>query len=442
MIPIRARWTLAVVVSAIPFLSACASSGALGTAGTKEEKLDSYAEFREGDVLIVDGQRVRLATGADFKGRGEARDFASIPLGYEVKARGIRLADGTLLADELEAKPNGNALFENQVRSLTDEAEQSYRRAGNCFQEGSDGNRKTIGKLYERGPQVARVRRIMNRLLPPYIDPDSVRVYVIENDEWNAFAMGNYSIYVYSGLLRDLDDDELAIVIGHELVHASHEHTRRQFKKAMWVQLAALGVSLLAEDIDNKTAREVVQLLALFSAMTWHNGFGRTLEDQADRVGLRYAYEGGFDVTRGPRLWNRFANKYGEPGKVANFFFGDHSLARKRAVNLERELALNYPEGPRAAQRQPRPRIRELRPEQPNRGARASSAAAAPAQALSSAPVMNSAQVDIRPGMSMKQVRALLGSPLRSERIGAYNYWKYPDFDVVFEGSLVKDVEF
>jgi len=34
-----------------------------------------------------------------------------------------------------------------------------------------------------------------------------VRVYVIENKEWNAFAMGNYSIYVFSGLLDDMDDD-------------------------------------------------------------------------------------------------------------------------------------------------------------------------------------------------------------------------------------------
>ena len=32
-------------------------------------------------------------------------------------------------------------------------------------------------------------------------------IYVIENPEWNAFAMGNYSIYVFSGLLDALDDD-------------------------------------------------------------------------------------------------------------------------------------------------------------------------------------------------------------------------------------------
>jgi hypothetical protein len=38
----------------------------------------------------------------------------------------------------------------------------------------------------------------------------------------------------------------------------------------------------------------------------------------------------------------RFAEKYGDSGKLANFFFSDHSLARARARNLERELSLNY----------------------------------------------------------------------------------------------------
>ena len=83
--------------------------------------------------------------------------------------------------------------------------------------------------------------------------------------------------------------------------------------------------------------------------MAWKNGYGRSLEDQADRVGLRYAYEAGYDITKGPRLWQRFARKYGEPGKVQNFFFSDHSLSAARAAKLERELALNYPEGPKLA---------------------------------------------------------------------------------------------
>ena len=72
------------------------------------------------------------------------------------------------------------------------------------------------------------------------------------------------------------------------------------------------------------------------------DGYSRDQEDQADRVGLRYAYEAGFDVSKGPGLWARFAEKYGDKDKVTNFFFGSHSLSSERARNLQKELRFNY----------------------------------------------------------------------------------------------------
>jgi Zn-dependent protease with chaperone function len=433
------------LVSACFVLGACASPGGVrGPDGVrvKEERLDGYAEWRAGDMLIVDGQRVLIAPGARFKGKGDARDFGSIPLGYEVKVKGTRIEDGAILASELEARPNNVALFEKQIMSLTDEAESSFRKAGRFYTEDANGEKTTVGRLRRDGPEVERMRAIVDALLPPYIDPGGVRVYVIENDEWNAFAMGNYSIYAYSGLLRDLDDDELAIVLGHELTHASHEHTRRQFKKAMWLQIAALGVSLLAEDIDNKDARAVTQLLVMFGAMTWQNGFGRQIEDQADRVGLRYAYEAGFDVTKGPRLWRRFAKKYGETGKVANFFFGDHSLARQRAQHLENELALNYPEGRKPGGRRPSVAVRSRGGAARRVNRPSSSAASDVAHALKATSSSDDSQGEIRAGMSKADVRRLLGKPEEIATIGREEHWKYSDFSVVFEGGRVTDVEF
>ena len=199
-------------------------------------------------------------------------------MGFEVKAKGSRNADGALVAVELEAKPNGSALFEGDVKSMTDQAESEYRKAGRFFNTLEGGRTETVGWMFDSGPKADRARRIVDSLLPPYVDPSQVRVYVIENKEWNAFAMGNYSLYVFSGMMDDLDDDELAIVMGHEIAHATHEHTRRQFKKAMWIQLAALGVAAAAEEIDDKNKRAVAQLLVMFGAQAWSNGYGRDME--------------------------------------------------------------------------------------------------------------------------------------------------------------------
>jgi Zn-dependent protease with chaperone function len=413
----------------------------------KEEKAEGYLEYRQDGALVVDGQRIKTSATTKFKGKDDAKDLASIPLGYEVKAKGPRQADGSLLAVEVEAKKNGSALFEGDVKSMTDQAESEYRKAGRFFNQLEGGKTQTIGVMHESGPKVDRARRIVDDLLPPYVDPNQVRVYVIDNKEWNAFAMGNYSLYLFSGIMEDLDDDELAIVLGHEIAHATHEHTRRQFKKAMWIQLAALGVAAASEEIDDKNKRAVAQLLVVFGASAWKSGYGRDLEDQADRVGLRYAYEAGYDITKGPRLWQRFAKKYGEQNKVANFFFGDHSLSSARAVNLERQLALNYPDGAKAGVARASARAVPVSskpapaPMPPPRANDGNVSALASTTSAPGAP-SGSTRKEIKPGMSATEVRALFGKPKEEVVFGAKSSWTYPGFTVVFEAGRVTEVKF
>ena len=321
-------------------LAACLSAAA--AAAIADEKHDGYAEFRQGDALVVDGQRVRAGVRTRFKGSGEARSFAAVPLGYEVKLRGQRLADGTLLAAEVEAKPNGSAFMEADLVKAFDATEAQYRAQGRVFDEGENGKQTNLGRLEESGPRVERVRSIVRLVCPPYLRPEDFRVYVVENQEWNAMAAPNRSIYVFSGLLDGMDDDEIAIVLGHELAHATHEHSRRAFKKQIWLMLGATVVAAASEEIENDAQRLGAQLGTMLVASALSSGYGRSQEDQADRVGLRYAYEGGYAVERGPGLWEKFAQKYGDQNKAVNFFFGDHSVAKDRARNLRREIGWNY----------------------------------------------------------------------------------------------------
>ncbi len=309
----------------------------------KDEKHEGYAEFRRRDVLVVDGQRVRSGVRTKFKGDAEAKSFDRIPLGYEVKLRGLRLSDGTILASEIEAKPNGNAFMEADLVKAFDETETQYRKSGSVFEEGESGRRVSLGELEESGPRVERVRSILRLLCPPYLGPEDFRVYVVRNKEWNAMAAPNRSIYVFSGLLDAMDDDEIAVVLGHELAHATHEHSRRAFKKQIFVSLGAAAVAVAAESqIEDDAKRIGAQLGTLLVASALTSGYGRSQEDQADRVGLRYAWEGGYAVEKGPGLWEKFAKKYGNTNKAVNFFFGNHSVAQDRARNLRQEIAWNY----------------------------------------------------------------------------------------------------
>ncbi len=302
--------------------------------------LDGYAEWRKSGELVVDGQRVRANPQTRWK--GGFTSLAAIPLGHEVRVQGTRQADGAVVAREIDVRPNGSALFEGDVQNGTNELEGLWLRSGQAFEADERGRKVVIGEIDDEGRSVDRVRGLVRRLAPPYVDQSKLRVYVIDNKEWNALAMGNGAVWVFRGLMDDLSDNELAIVVGHELAHYTHEHSRRQMRKNIWGQFGSLAALLAAEAIDSHALRAAARLGSVLGFSAWMNGYSRDLEDQADRVGLRYAYEGGFDVAAAPSVWERFLTKYGDSDRVTNFFFSDHSRASSRRKNLERELRNNY----------------------------------------------------------------------------------------------------
>jgi len=329
------RWLMPILIAVVVLTSPVA-----GQQG-KTEKLQGYAEWRKDHDLVIDGQRVTVDAQTKLKAKGIS-DVDAIPLGYEVDVKGVRLADGRVLARQLEARPNGSALFEKEVREATDEMEAKWLAEGGVFETDKDGKQRLVGKTIDEGPEVDRARRILTRVTPPYVGASRLRLHLVQTKDWNAMAMGNGAVWIFTGLLNDMDDDEIAIVVGHEVAHYTHEHTRRGFRKAMWNQLILAGVIVAAEQIKDDKKKAAVDLAAVFTVLALQNGYGRNLEDQADRAGLRYAYEGGYNVTKGPALWQRFRDKYGDQNRLLNFFLGNHSVAAARIRNLNREIALNY----------------------------------------------------------------------------------------------------
>lgn len=308
---------------------------------TESEAIAGYVEWLRNGVLIADGQRIRWdkETRATL---GRLPTVASVPLGYEIKVKGVRNYDGTLLAQQLDVKPNGVAAYESEVRQMSDAFEAAWTSRGVAYFLDDKGNRLDVGRIVESGPDVERARRILNRLVPPYVSASRLRVRVIQTNVWNASAMENGAIWVYKGLLDDVSDDELAAVLGHELAHYTHEHVRRGTRNGALVQLAALGAQAAIDGMQGSNRSAGLALVASLSLSAWRNRYSRGLEDQADRVGLRYAHEAGYDVTAAVRLWKRVREQKGEADPVSNFFGGDHSRPTDRIKNIERELLLNY----------------------------------------------------------------------------------------------------
>jgi Zn-dependent protease with chaperone function len=327
--------TIAIVVSVGALLVGAGEAHA-----QKTETLRGYAEWIRGPVLIVDGQQVVVDASTRLQGLAR-QGVASLELGTEVVVTGVREPDGLVRAVELDARPNGASTLERTIIGLTNSLEQQWLAAGHVTTD-EQGGTTSLGRVLDSGPAVDRVSRVVDRLLPPYANRRQYRVYVIDNAGWNAMAMANGSIWVFRGLLDAVDDDELAIVVGHEIAHVTHEHTRREFRRSLWVQGAAIAAALAANEVDNEALRLSLQVGASLAATGIGSRFSRDHEHQADRVGLRYAHEGGFDVRKAPRLWERFRERHGEDPRVLNAVFGSHPLQTDRIARLRQQIEWNY----------------------------------------------------------------------------------------------------
>src|ERR1700758_397246 len=130
------------------------------------------------------------------------------------------------------------------------------------------------GKLNADPALTARIRRITGRLIraTAAFRPDApswrCEVNTLTTPEMNAYAMPGGKIMVYSGLVEklQLNDAEIAAVLGHEISHALREHTRERVSRAYAQQLALAGLAAVtgagegALDLANQVASVTFQL--------------------------------------------------------------------------------------------------------------------------------------------------------------------------------------
>ena len=144
-------------------------------------------------------------------------------------------------------------------------------------------------------PEVERyIERIGQRILAAMgPQPFDYRFFVVEDPQLNAFAVPGGSIYFYSGLLeRARSTDEIAGVLGHEIVHIKGRHMARSSGFDMYSVLSLLGMLLLARSGAGAQAAGAVGQAV---GATREIAYSRQLEMEADTLGERYMAAAGYD---------------------------------------------------------------------------------------------------------------------------------------------------
>lgn len=186
-------------------------------------------------------------------------------------------------------------------------------------------------------PQVVRLRAISQRIIPFSSEWNERasrwkwEVILIGSKQVNAFCMPGGKIAFYTGILEQLQltDDEVAMVMGHEVAHALREHARERMGKNMATQGAiGLGAAILGlGSLGRSVADMGGQLLTL--------KFGREDESEADLVGMELAARAGYDPRAGVSLWNKMAQaSKGAPPQ----FLSTHPSGPTRIRDIEANL--------------------------------------------------------------------------------------------------------
>jgi predicted Zn-dependent protease len=167
----------------------------------------------------------------------------------------------------------------------------------------------------ETDPQLQRLRRIAKELLPgaqkfnERAKEWKWEVTLLRSEQINAFCMPGGKIAFFTGILQKLQltDDEVAMVMGHEIGHALWEHARERAGKQMAIGAGRTIAGLIFGQLGDVVGAGAGSLASL--------KFSRNDELEADLIGMELAARAGYDPRAGVTLWQKMgaANKGSPP---------------------------------------------------------------------------------------------------------------------------------
>lgn len=157
-------------------------------------------------------------------------------------------------------------------------------------------------KLYENAELVDYVRKVGARIAS-YADRQNVtyEFFVLDDPLINAFALPGGTIYITRGILTVFNNEaELAAVLGHEITHVVERHSMKHMQGQ---QILGIGLKILAKGQDIPLWQQIASDLLVFKP------YGRGDELRSDAIGMKYAYQSGYQADRAINVFQEFQKR-------------------------------------------------------------------------------------------------------------------------------------
>jgi len=160
--------------------------------------------------------------------------------------------------------------------------------------------------------------------------PLEVRFRMLDEESVNAGASSGEVVVTY-GLMRFIQsNDELAVILGHELAHIARGHIGKRTGTDLVSVLLGIAAGYGAESISPGSGDIVMRgISGVFSSL-----YSREFEREADYFGIMYAYHAGFNIEAGIDVWERFAIEV--PKSMTQDFFSTHPTSTERLLRIKK----------------------------------------------------------------------------------------------------------
>ncbi|HKQ57700.1 MAG TPA: M48 family metallopeptidase [Candidatus Eisenbacteria bacterium] len=151
--------------------------------------------------------------------------------------------------------------------------------------------------------------------------------HVVNSPEINAFNVPGGHVYVNTGLIKAAGNtSELAAVMAHEIGHGVSRHATERISKVYGLNL---GAGLLLGDHPS-TLKKIAAQLAAGGLVA---RFSRADENEADRLGIRYMYDAGYDPRGMAGMFGKLLDARKRRPSSVEQFFSTHPLAEDRIAS-------------------------------------------------------------------------------------------------------------
>jgi predicted Zn-dependent protease len=161
-------------------------------------------------------------------------------------------------------------------------------------------------------------------------------IKVLDTEEVNAFALPGGFFFVNTGLILKAESEaELAGVMAHEIAHVAARHGTKQATKGELAQIGMIVASIAVPySMAGYGAMQGANLLIPMGFLK----FSRSMEREADYLGLQYLYKSGYDPTSFVDFFEKLqSDEKKKPGTVAKVF-ATHPMNEDRIKAAQEEI--------------------------------------------------------------------------------------------------------